>query len=220
MGVRKKIHAHFFTQWTSDMAYVLGFLFADGNITRTKRGGYYIAFHSADRALLASIRSKMGSAHKLSKRSARSGNVYRFQIGSKKMYQDVCVLGLTPHKASRMKFPAVPPEFLKDFVRGYFDGDGNVWVGNMHRERKKRVMSLQVSFTSASHAFLDFLLHNLRSVGLTGGSLFRLKSKNASRLTFASRDAVKLSSFMYNAPCKLYLPRKKKVFERFAKMRE
>lgn len=218
MGRPKKYNQKFFEQWTSSMAYILGFLFADGNIVKNKRGGCYIAFHTADKKLLLSMRSEMVSHHKVSKRSVRSGNVYRLQIGSKKFFSDLYALGLSPGKARRMNFPNIPNEFLRDFIRGYFDGDGNVWKGQVHRERQNKAFALQASFTSASHEFLSFLLKRLRGVGIQGGSLFRIKMKNASRLTLATQDALKLAEFMYNADCKLYLPRKREVFVEFGKI--
>lgn len=201
------------------MAYVLGFLFADGNVVRTSRGSYYIAFYSSDKELLLRMRSEMGSEHKISKRNARSGNVYRIQIGSKKLFDDLFRLGLTPGKARRMKFPHIPSQFMRDFIRGYFDGDGNIWTGVTHRHRNKVTPGLQVSFTSGSQSFLAGLLQQLRALGIRGGSLFVIKKKNASRLTLSVNDALKLCSLMYNAPCKLYLVRKRTVFEQFVNER-
>lgn len=219
MAIRCVYNKIFFETWSPEMAYILGFLFADGNIIQNKRGGCYVAFYTADKRLLLSMRSEMASNHKVSKRNTRSGNVYRLQIGSKKFFSDLHILGLSPGKARRMNFPDIPDEFLKDFVRGYFDGDGNVWKGRVHRERKNKAFALQASFTSASYEFLSFLLKRLRGIGIQGGSLFRIKTKNASRLTLATQDALKLAEFMYNADCKLYLSRKREVFAEFEDMR-
>jgi hypothetical protein len=219
MGRVKAYNKKFFEEWSAEMTYILGFLFADGNIVQTPRGGYYVAFHSSDKSLLVAMRAAMGSSHKVSQRSPRSGGVYRLQIGSKKVFSDLYGLGLTPGKAQRMKFPAIPRIFLKDFIRGYFDGDGNVWKGITHHNTHNDTIGLQVSFTSASQFFLSALLGSIRGLGIGGGSLFALTGKNASRLTFATNDALKLAHVMYNAPCKLYLPRKRRVFEQFAAMR-
>ncbi|MFA5361586.1 MAG: hypothetical protein WC290_03995, partial [archaeon] len=63
------------------MAYTLGFIFADGNISLNKRGSAYFSLYSADKDILIFIRRSMGSNHKISKRNERSGNVFRIQVG-------------------------------------------------------------------------------------------------------------------------------------------
>jgi intein/homing endonuclease len=212
----RKINKNFFKKWSREMAYILGFLFADGSVSVTKRGGYYFSFHSADQDLLLKIRDILGSNHKVSKRNHRSGNVYRLQIGSKEMINDLNILKLKETKTKRMEFPDIPPKYVADFVRGYFDGDGNIWMGLMHKERKIKTTSLQIAFTSASREFLTDLHMTLKSLGIEGGSIFGIKNKNCSRLLFSTKDSLKLSEIMYNSECaSLFLDRKKQVLERY-----
>lgn len=199
------------------MAYILGFLFADGTITCTKRGTHYVAFHSADQTLLHSMALVMDATQKISRRSERSGYVYRLQIGSKEMVQDLLDCGLVVGKARQMRLPKIPKRLFGDFVRGYFDGDGNVWCGKIHTDRKASSTTISVAFTSASHEFLVDLQRQLKNLGIFGGSTYELKSKNCSRLSFGKLDSLKLYEIMYNtgAPDTLYLKRKKRVFEGF-----
>ncbi len=126
MPIIRTVDKTFFKTRSHNMAYVLGFLFADGTVTVTKRNTHFIAFHTMDVSLLQSMRGSMKACQKISKRSARSGNVYRLQIGSKEMVEDVARLGLCGTKAHRMRLPRIPPQYRGDFVRGFFDGDGNV----------------------------------------------------------------------------------------------
>ena len=220
MTVGKKYNKDFFKTWTSDMAYILGFMYADGNIVETKRGNYYIALYTADEKILINIRKKMGSEHKISQRNTTSaGRVYRIQVGSREWFCDLRKVGLFPNKSKRMCLPTVPELFIGDFVRGYFDGDGNVWVGQIHKKRKTTHTAIQVSFTSGSYDFLKSLHKVLSVQGLDGGALYQAKKGNYARLTFSIRDALKLYEIMYNSPCTLFLKRKKNVFEQFMKMR-
>lgn len=219
MPVSKKVDYNFFEKWNPEMTYVLGFFLADGSLTASKRNNYYLTFYSADRDLLESVKKVLNSSHKLSKRSTRSGEVYRIQIGSKKMFEDLLSLGLLTRKSSRLKLPNIPKAFFAHFVRGYFDGDGNVWVGTINNQRKISTRVLQVSFTSGCGEFLSNLLSRLRGRGVRGGSLFKVKNKNCERLTFSTLDALKLYRIMYNVPHGLYLRRKKEKFEEFVKMR-
>jgi hypothetical protein len=217
MPIIKKYNKDFFKTWSRDMAYIIGFLCADGGLTKTTRGTHFITFYSMDKELLERIRVVISSEHMLSKRSVRSGSVYRLQLGSKEWFEDLSRLGLTVQKTDRMQLPAVPKEFLGDFVRGYFDGDGNVWVGYVHGDRQTQTCTIQTTFTSASSDFLESLKLSLHNFGLAGGSLFRPSQGNYARLTFSKQDTLKIYKIMYNARHKLYLKRKKVVFDKFVK---
>ncbi len=202
------------------MSYVLGFLFADGNIVKTKRGTHFVTFYSADKQLLSNIKIVMGLDHKISKRNSRSGKVYRIQVGSREMYDDLLRLGLIPKKSKRMKMINIPTKYFGDFVRGYFDGDGNVWSGYINKDRKTKTFVLYVSFTSASVGFLkDMLLMLRKYVNIEGGGVYPVKNKNCARLSLATKDSLKLYKVMYNTCYSLFLSRKRRVFENFIKMR-
>ena len=129
-------------------------------------------------------------------------------------------LGLFPGKTKRMILPNIPSKFFADFVRGYFDGDGNVWAGKNNKHRTTPTSVIMTAFTSGSHDFLEALRQALLGAGLRGGSLYRIKGKNCSRLLLSVRDSLKLYEIMYNGRHKLYLKRKKAVFDSFVKMRE
>lgn len=210
---------NFFKTWSSDMAYILGFLYADGNIVETKRGNHYIAIYTADKQLLVSMKRCMKSAHKISTRLSSTGCVHRIQIGSKEWFSDLGVLGLFPNKTKRMELPVVPEKYFGDFVRGYFDGDGNVWVGMVHKNRTTALTAIQVSFTSGSYGYLKSLHDSLKERGVLGGSLYSSKRGNYARLSLSIKDALKIYEIMYNTSYKLYLRRKKLVFDKFVKMR-
>jgi intein-encoded DNA endonuclease-like protein len=219
MPIYKKYNKEFFKKWSPDMAYILGFLYADGNIVKTKRGTHYISFYTADRDLLVSVAEIMELPHKISERKSETGSVYRIQIGSREMFNDLVKIGLTPNKSLRMDLPVIPKQYEGDFVRGFFDGDGNIWVGCTHKTRKKPTPVMFAAFTSASKMFLNRLAILLGSVGLEGGSLFKLKEGNYCRLQYSTLDSLKIYKIMYNTPSKLFLHRKKLIFERFIELR-
>lgn len=178
-----------------------------------------VAIYTADRNLLSDIRKLIGSTHKLSERRSDTGVVYRIQVGSKEWFGDLAILGIHPNKARRMRVPRVPKEFFSDFVRGYFDGDGNVWAGFMNRSRKTPTKVLLVSFTSASLSFLNDLKKSLSLFGIKGGQLYTPSKHNFTRFTLATLDALKLYKIMYTGRRKPFLVRKKVVFNRFIKSR-
>ena len=197
------------------MAYILGFMYADGNIVQTKRGTHFIAIYSADEEILTEMRKNFESNHKISKRMFTTGCVYRIQIGSKEWFSDLGLIGLFPDKTKRMQLPRLPEEYFGDFVRGYFDGDGNVWSGLIHKNRPVPTLTLQVAFTSASKDFLLGLKTSLQEHGVSGGGMYTPKQGNYSRLILSSKDALIIYKIMYNAEHKLFLRRKKFVFDKF-----
>ncbi len=201
------------------MAYVLGFFAADGYMTLNKRGANFWCIQITDGELLEWIKKIVGAEHKISER-VRKGNemtLYRLQIGSKEMCDDLRKLGFTEAKTKNMSVPNVPSEYFSHFVRGYFDGDGNVWVGHLHLKRRTAHLNLSCTFTSCSKEFLEMLQVKLCQIGTLGGYIYKTK-RNCHRLTYSSGDSLKLYDFMYNhtdTDRRLYLHRKKIVFERY-----
>ncbi len=206
----------FFEKWSENMAYVLGFFSADGNLSINKRGGCYISFYSKDRQIILDIRNVIGSSNKISKRinNLNNGICYRIQIGSKEIVQELQNIGFGNNKTKYLPFPHIPPEMLPHFVRGYFDGDGNIWKGEVHKERKTSHVVLQLAFTSGSYSFLEQLKISLNSVLGSNGSHVVFKNGAYSRLQFSTRDALKIYNFMYNRDIPfIHLKRKKKQFD-------
>lgn len=157
----------------------------------------------------------MSSNHKISKRSGG----YVLQIGSKELFNDLVTLGLTPNKARRMQLPKIPQKYVGHFIRGYFDGDGNVWSGYVNKDRENPTYILSTSFTSASRNFLQGLKNLLEKENLIGGCIYDIKGKKCSRLQYGAVNALKLFKIMYNGTHSLFLARKKAVFDKFIKMR-
>ncbi len=207
------------------MAYVLGFFSADGYITVNKRGGQFWCIQITDKRLLEQIKKTIKSEHKISVRPSNGNEsaLYRLQIGSIEMCDDLRKLGFFERKAKSLAVPNVPDEYFADFARGYFDGDGNVWIGFLNKKRDRPVLAIKTMFTSCSLDFLNQFHKKLRKFGTEGGSVYISKG-NYSRLQFSSNDSLKLYNFMYNqcASCKtsLFLERKKKIFEKFKRLKK
>ncbi len=218
MPIHRTYNKLFFKRWSHNMAYVLGFLYADGNIIKTKRNTHFVSLQVMDKEIVYKIREAMRSDHKINlyKKQVKGNTAYRLQIGSKELFEDLRRLGLIENKTHRIRLPKIPEAYTKDFIRGYFDGDGSVWEGR-RKDRTKKTLVLQVVFTSCSFIFLKELLSLLKTKGLKGGSLFKVKSAKYGRLLFGTQDSLKLYGIVYNGRYELFLNRKKLVFERFIK---
>jgi hypothetical protein len=48
MPIYRAKNENFFKKWSPEMAYVLGFFTADGNMLKNKRGAHFIEFNTTD----------------------------------------------------------------------------------------------------------------------------------------------------------------------------
>lgn len=216
--MHRDLNRDFFKKWSSEMAYVLGFFAADGSMLENKRGGRFIEFNITDRIVLYRIRTAIGSNHKITKRPSRSPkwkDMYRIQIGSREWFADLIRLGFTQHKSNTLRFPNVPSEYVGDFIRGYFDGDGCVYLRELkYADRKNKRWVVLTLFTSGSRGFLEDLHKTLRMFGVSGGSL--RKKVRGFDLSFSHRDSLALYRLMYHTGkvSNMFLPRKRERLER------
>ena len=209
----------FFKIWSPEMAYVFGFLIADGYIFVNPYGSCYFGFVSADKEIIEKIRNLLGSNHKIGirKRSLEHPkwkDVYVLQIGSKHIFQYLKKLGIVQNKSLVIKFPKnIPNELLRHFVRGYFDGDGCVYFRqHWKKDRNKLKWVFQVRFTSGSREFLEGLRNTLK-LYTKGGYL--TKKERGYELVFSHHDGAALFNAMYdNVSSGIFLERKYKIFRK------
>jgi len=196
------------------MAYVLGFFAADGTMITNNRGAHFIEFHSTDKQLLLVVKKLFKSNHKISTRDKHNPKWkvgYRLQIGSKEMFSDLSEHGFMPNKSLILEFPKVPERFFRDFVRGYFDGDGCVYFKkHKAKDRKKLRRVFSSRFISGSKKFLQSLQIQLN---FNGG--FISQKKRGYELVFSHKNSLDLYRLMYHNDCHgLYLNRKYKLFRK------
>jgi hypothetical protein len=130
MGIKYPVDEKYFLKWGRNMAYLLGYLYADGSLENAPYiRGKYLRASSIDRELIENIKRELKSSHPIMrlKPTSNGGSVSFFiRIGDHALYDSLIVKGLAPNKSLTMDFPAVPKKYLFDFLRGYFDGDGCV----------------------------------------------------------------------------------------------
>ena len=228
---RISINQDFFKNWSPSMAYVLGFIFADGaieDVQKSSRTCYLsIIASSKDLNILEQIKIVMNSNHKLYKRKAqieefpnlkeyKSGERFVFRVGSKLMYNDLLNLGVTPRKSLTILFPKIPSKFLSHFVRGYFDGDGCLYL---IENRYPRII-----FTSGSNEFLkglsEILSVNLQIPIKVAYSQLQDSGNLCYRLHYNTKLSNQILEFMYKdlekAP---YLERKFNKYQKYLQIR-
>ncbi|MSU74262.1 hypothetical protein EXS57_00595 [Candidatus Kaiserbacteria bacterium] len=217
MPIHRELNHSFFKEWSPEMAYVLGFFAADGSMLKNNRGAHFIEFTITDRSVLEQIQQVTNSTHRIAERKskvAKHKTAYRLQIGSKRWFEDLSQLGFMQNKSKKLSLPKIPKKYFGDFVRGYFDGDGCVYFNRLRfADRKKLRWILMTLFTSGCRPFLEFLWTQLKSYGVSGGSL--KKKVRGFELVFSHADSIALHHLMYHTGKipELWLPRKRKKLE-------
>lgn len=184
------INQDFFSTWSPDMAYILGYFIADGNVS--KQGGVIsITLHNKDIEFLHYMNSTMGSSYPLKRYTKGKPQYVGVYMSSIKLVADLAALGVLPNKrASWHGFTdPVPDEYKGALVRGFFDGDG--WI--CLKPGKYRNM-LKAGFANKSETWLQ----QIRSwAGLS--SVGHLSNRGTyCQLEFANRDSLLLRKFMYD----------------------
>lgn len=211
MSTRKySLNEAFFSQWSPEMAYVLGFWFADGYMRHEK--SYRVVFTSTDFSLLLQIRKVMASSHPIHKRFSRKGKVpeYDLIVFSKSLYSKLQGLGGTRRKTKKAIFPVIPSDYFPDFIRGYFDGDGSVFYTNYVSTKNGKLRTeLRSNFTAGNPRFLEklqgFLINKL---GVSRKKVCPFNNGGSWKLGYGTADTVKLLRFMYYPDCPVALERK------------
>lgn len=224
MGIRYAVNEKFFDSWSNDMAYVLGYWYADGSIESVpKIRGHYIRISSVDRDLIEHVKTAMSSEHHIVEYPPRAAGRMRYvlRIGSKRLFSAMGRRGLTEHKSLSLKLPEIPKRYLSSFVRGYFDGDGCI-----HAEKSTNggIKRLVLIFTSGSKLFLlslQALLHEV--AGVNGARKLGITKSvgTAYQLRYGTRDSLRLFLFMYPKMDRpyLHLSRKYDIFIRYLQLR-
>lgn len=220
--MHRELNHNFFRKWSPDMAYVLGFFAADGSMIHNNRGAHFIEFTITDRIVLDEIQKAVGSTHKIQIRVRGKKTwktQYRLQIGSKQWFADLVRLGFTQNKNNTIKFPRIPKQYLGDFIRGYFDGDGCVYFKkHWIKDRNKRAWVFVSLFTCGSLPFLKELHAHLLKLRVKGGHISNKKS--GYDLVFSRYDSLALYRLMYHTHVvsNMFLPRKREKLERAIKI--
>lgn len=102
-------------------------------------------------------------------------------------------------------------DYVKDFFRGYLDGDGCI---NIY-EKKNR---LSLTFTSGSELLLKQLADAISmSIGIKSHNVFR--NSHAFQIKYSTKEALRLLKYIYSDVAEeLYLNRKHNIFLDFLRL--
>ena len=137
--MRTKNDNYFANINTEHKAYLLGFIAADGYVcNKPGNKSLTICLAEKDREILDIAKSQFGYDGDLYLRHMEANTSLRLRV-----YGDIFVNNLIHHgfdnlKTYRFHLPQIPERFYKDFIRGYFDGDGCIHFSKRKGRNKYR----------------------------------------------------------------------------------
>lgn len=199
----------FFKQWSSEMAYILGFIISDGNICKSGRA-HLLQIASDDKDVIRKIKYQMCAKGPILTKSRPNGKIsYQFRISDKTIFTDLIKLGITENKSLTISPPFIPNIYLRDFLRGFFDGDGSVYI-NKHRGK------LVTEWCTASIKMAKFIHMNVSMVcpeykGKIQKTLTPKKNRYYYGIVLSHRDSLLIFNYLY-VGATIYMNRKYKKF--------
>jgi hypothetical protein len=216
--VKYNINHYFFNNYIKESAYWAGFLAADGNIGKAKSGEYirvrlYLGIKDAGH--LFKFKEALGSEHKVKEDHARSRASFEFY--SKQMSEDLFRLyNIGPQKSLTYQPPYdIPEEFVKYFIRGYFDGDGCICETFTN---KRSTTSSLITTCLGTNEFMYWFLYQIeQALNLTIPVELQphISGKNTYIIKFNTNLSKAFLNYLYkNASKDLRLERKYQLYDR------
>lgn len=152
---KKQVNSSFFDEWNELSAYWLGFIFADGHLTNNNQLDICIK----DKDHLEKFKANINSEHSISTKIINGKSYYRINITDKQIGTRLKQLGVNSNKTYGWTIPEIPHEYIKHFIRGLYDGDGNF------NDRKYRPVIRIVSYdVSVLENLMDIIKKEVPSI--------------------------------------------------------
>lgn len=135
---RKHTYNHdYFSKWSCNMAYILGFISADGNVYKNS---IRIDLQPRDVSVLNFIRLNISPKARIE--TKHKGKSKALNLNSSKMVKTLANYNIVPNKSHSIHIDyTIPKKYRMDFLRGVFDGDGTVYIHKKHRQILSEIYS-------------------------------------------------------------------------------
>lgn len=203
------IDENYFDNIEANQAYILGFFAADG-WNKKRDNMLELTLQQSDSEILERIKEKMGMSREIRKFISSDGcEKAALTFSSKKIKTIFENYGIVPNKTFKIKhLPNLPVEYLRDYIRGYYDGDGSVYFSRGH---------LIWTICSVNKSFLeDIMLLLNQQLGIPIKTIYEDKRKNHIVYSFQywnKEELQKIYNYLYPNNTELFLKRKKDKFK-------
>ena len=189
-------------------AYWLGFLAADGNISSSQSHmTFALAIKDIDvvERFKGALEATYPIHHRFRELNGKTFERATLSIRSKKLCMDLVDKGVVPRKSLILKPPQnIPKNLVHHWIRGYFDGDGSVYLMKVKKSGNKYK---KVSITGTLEV-LNFIQKRLESGHVSDR---RPRSRVHRFIIGRQEDVEKFGDYIYR-DATVYLERKKRIF--------
>lgn len=203
---------------TEEKAYWLGFLMADGCISKTT---LYIRLSTKDKVHIKKFLSTIKSDRNISDYEQQYNNEGKFHkmsrvdVSSFHLINCLRSYGFTGNKSMNEVIPEISRDLIRHYIRGYYDGDGSFSYGITKKKKK----FLQVSILGGE-SFLNNLKKILNKEGVSC-NVYKKKDRETSSddlrvLMIHHNQALHFLDYIYEDST-IYLDRKYKKHQVYLK---
>lgn len=193
---------NFFKEYNDKSCYWAGFIMADGNI-HTKRKSLCIALSSVDREHLIKFKNDIEFTGPvcdytgIDKKTNKVINSSQIFISGKWFADDLeRNFNIIPNKTHKTAFPEIPIEFISEFIRGYFDGDGCITKGGSNGDIDEVSLLGTENFLKVIQDF--FYKNGIRVKNDTKSGYGKLSfCRNIYSMRYSGRNAHKFLNIIY-----------------------
>lgn len=193
------VKTDYFSTQNSNMAYIMGFLAADGNVS--KEGNRVQSQLSIkDKDQLEMFHQEIGGCE-VYEYTSNGYQCCGWHCISSQIKKDLADYGIIPQKTGKISIPKnLQKEYWKDFIRGYFDGDGSIY---------KDENGMRLSITSANLEILEDINSFFEENGIKPSKLYN--NHNNKDIRFRTQACIDIYNLLYYKDC-LCLKRKKERY--------
>lgn len=200
---------------TEEKAYWLGFLMADGCIhQRNGQDRLSLVVSIKDKNHLEKFKKSLSFEGPIIDYTKKSGLfiglVHSYiRITSQLLSNDLAKMGCTPRKTLTLQFPELNNDLVHHFIRGYFDGDGSVFISKEKHWRNSNIFSIIHFRFTGTKAFLSVLDKKIN----LSGRLIQVKNSKVYELSYKrNKKAKQFYNYLYK-DATIFLERKKEIFK-------
>lgn len=213
-GKRYTVTDSYFSTWSYNMAYLLGYICTDGSVENKRHKALHLQLASIDVDLLKKIKEELQYTGPIRHRKVsaeKNGKKYdtdELVIHSHQIIEDLEKLGITANKSLVLgDFSFVPQQYQKAFLLGVLDGDGS--IDQSYGKTNKNPVQIRIRYFSASLEFITSIRDMLRANGLSEVAIIEDKKNRKNSfysISYSTKDSINFVKFYDNLT--IYLNRK------------
>lgn len=203
---------------TPNKAYFLGFMYADGNVSKTGNT-IQIALQSRDKHILEHMKVELGCEdHPLylderSKKNSNKQDVYQLNIKNEQLHNSLIKHGVVPNKTHICEYPFwLPDDLHRHFIRGLMDGDG--CIHNISEKYPSR-RGVDICGNPKFCPQLKSVIENMLSIHCSLIVVDKKRGTDTMRVTISGKqNTLKFLNWIYE-DADMYLYRKYEIYKQY-----